>query len=109
MTRTSYIPTFLTPLSLNHQKLRTRLTTISSESDEDISEPNPHERPCPTSSQPKQCSKSCSSSSVRRYNKKKWEDQFPWLEYSEESSGAFYKECKKRGKSLLLENWEVHG
>ena len=56
MTRTSYIPTFLTPLSLNHQKLRTRLTTISSESDEDISEPSPHERRCPTSSQPKQCS-----------------------------------------------------
>ena len=79
MTRTSYIPTFLTPLSLNHQKLRTRLTTISSESDEDISEPNPHERPCPTSSQPKQCSKSCSSSSVRRYNKKSGRINFPGL------------------------------
>ena len=36
---------------------------------------------------------------VRRYNKK-WEQQFPWLEYDEHTQGAFCRECKKHGKSL---------
>ena len=38
-------------------------------------------------------------SSSRKYNKK-WEDNFPWLEFDEDCQGAFCKVCKKRGKSL---------
>ena len=74
----------------------------SSESDDDTLEPSPPKRQrttTTTTSQPKQCSKSRSVSDVRRYNKK-WEEQFPWLEYDEHTQGAFCKECKKHGKSL---------
>ncbi len=38
-------------------------------------------------------------SSKRHYNKK-WESEFPWLEYDEDHQGAFCKYCKKRGSSL---------
>ena len=39
------------------------------------------------------------SSSSRKYIKK-WEKDFPWLEYDADCEGAFYKLCKTSGQSL---------
>lgn len=39
-------------------------------------------------------SKSRSISSKRQYSKK-WEKDFPWLEYNEDVQGAFCKQCRK--------------
>ena len=76
-----------------------RSESSSSESGDEIFEPSPPKRLCTiTTSQPKQPSKSRSVSDVRRYNKK-WEQQFPWLEYDEHTQGAFCRECKKYGNS----------
>ena len=40
-----------------------------------------------------------STTSSRKYNTK-WEKDFSWLEYDEDSKGAFCKVCRKSGKSL---------
>ena len=36
----------------------------------------------------------CTIATSNRYNKK-WEQQFPWLEYDEHIQGVFFRECKK--------------
>ena len=77
-------------------------TSSSSDSDSEADsecldpKPNPPKKPR-TASQKR--SKSRSLTSNRKYNKK-WEETFPWLEYSEDHQGAFCKVCKKRGRSL---------
>ena len=50
---------------------------------------------------PKKRSKhrTASSSSSRKYQRR-WEKDFPWLEYDADSDGAFCKHCKTSGKSL---------
>ena len=69
----------------------------------------------------KHCSSSTSKPSsklgygIRRYNKK-WEETYPWLEFDENLLGAFFKLCKKVGRSLqrtggvwitkLFTNWK---
>ena len=65
------------------------------ESEIDV-QPNPPKKHC-SSSTSKPPSKS--GSGVRRYNKK-WEETFPWLKFDENSQGAFFKLCKKGGRSL---------
>ena len=40
-----------------------------------------------------------SGSGIRRYNKN-WEEILPWLEFDENLHGAFFKLCKKGGRSL---------
>ena len=54
-------------------------SSSSSSSEENITQPSPRERYCSTKSQ----SKSQPVSSVRHYNKK-WEEQFPWLEFDQD-------------------------
>ena len=63
-------------------------TTPSSDSDSDesIVEPGPSKKRCSGESQAKV--------EVRQYQKK-WEEEFPWIEFNEFSQGAFCKECKK--------------
>ena len=71
----------------------------SNSSSESEDEPSPPKRLCTiTTSKPKQPSTSRSVPDVRRYNKK-WEQQFPWLEYDEHTQGALCRECKKYGNS----------
>ena len=68
-----------------------------SEADSELQDkPSPPKKLC-TASQKR--SKSRSLTSKRKYNKK-WEENFPWLEYSEDHQGAFCKVCKKRGRLL---------
>lgn len=71
-------------------------------SDSDCSVAPPPKKQCisqPPASSVKRRSKSRPLVSIRKYNKK-WEQSFPWLEYSEDHQGAFCKICKKWGKSL---------
>ena len=70
------------------------------DSDAECLKPSPPKRHCGSSTMPEKCrTKSRSLSSKRTYNKK-WEEDFPWLEYDEVYQGAFCKFCRKRGKSL---------
>ena len=48
---------------------------------------------------PKKRSKSCFTSSTRKYLKI-WEEDYPWLHYDADCEGAFCKICKASGKSL---------
>jgi hypothetical protein len=53
--------------------------------------------------EPGSSKKHCSGESrakveVRCYQKK-WEEEFPWVEFDKFSQGAFCKECKKLGHS----------
>ena len=41
-----------------------------------------------------------SGSGIRRYNQKKREETFSWLEFDENLQDAFCKLCKKGGRSL---------
>ena len=70
-----------------------REVSSGSESEEDsISEAPPSKRPCAVPS---------SAPASRKYNKK-WEKDFPWLEYDGNFQGAFCKICRKaetRGQS----------
>ena len=70
-----------------------------SESDSECLYPKPSLRIKPRTTSHNR-SKSSSLTSKRQYNKK-WEENFPWLEYSEHHQGAFCKVCKKRG--ILLQ------
>ena len=47
----------------------------------------------------KHCVMSCNPS-TKRTNNKKWEEEFPWVQYDKDVQGAFCKVCRKRGKSL---------
>lgn len=73
------------------------------DSDSDFLEPPSPKQQCPSSSsfqheQVQRRAKSHPISSRRKYNKK-WEKEFPWLEYDEDHQGAFCKFCRKRGRS----------
>lgn len=73
-----------------------RSESTGSESGDEIFEPSSPKRLCTiATSKPSQRSK---LSDVRKYNKK-WEQQFPWLEYDEHIQGVFCRECKKYGNS----------
>ena len=82
-----------------------KLTLIASSSESEDSEaeclePSPPKKQCVSSTVPeKHCTKSRPLSSKRKYNKK-WEEDFPWLEYDQDYEGAFCEVCRKRGKSL---------
>ena len=50
------------------------------------------------SSPKRQCTRpttTASSTTQRKYNKK-WEKEFPWLDYDENSQGAFCKVCNSK-------------
>ena len=66
-------------------------TTISSDIEEDG---NLH-----PSSPKRQCTRPTTSASATTQHKckKKWEKDFPWLEYNENYQGAFCKVCRKSG------------
>ena len=71
-----------------------------SDSEAECLEPSPPKKHCVSPTVPeKRCTKSRPLSSKWKYNKK-WEEDFPWLEYDEDYRGAFCKFCRKRGKSL---------
>ena len=93
------------------QDLRHYFSTVASskgnsgdsESDSEVLAPTSPKKLCTSSSsQPESKQRRAKSrpvSSKRHYNKK-WEREFPWLEYDEDHQGAFCKDCKKRGMSL---------
>ena len=69
---------------------RLREVISGSESEEDLtSEAPPSKRPCEVPS---------SAANSRKY-KKKWETDFPWLEYDSNFQGAFCKICRKAAQS----------
>ena len=81
----------------------TKSSIVSSSSD--CVDGNEFEIDVQSHSPKKHCSSSTSKppsksgSGIRRYNKK-WEENFPWLEFVENLQDAFSKLCKKGGRSL---------
>lgn len=72
-------------------------TSSSDSSCDEADKPGPSKRQCTSSTL--HGSKIKPVSSKRQYNKK-WEEQFSWLEYDEDTQGAFCKECRKAGRHL---------
>ena len=62
--------------------------TVSSDSEEDSTS-----EALQSSSSKKQCLRPTPSASRKKYNKK-WEKDFPWLQYDENYQGAFCKICR---------------
>ena len=66
----------------------------------DIEPPAPKKQCQNLTSQASSSQGSVSSvSTKRRHHLKRWQSDFHWLEYDEDLQGAFYKHCKKWGKS----------
>ena len=77
----------------------------SSDSDSECLDPKPSPPKKPHTTSHKR-PKSRSLTSKRKYNKK-WEENFPWLEYSEDHQGAFCKVAKN--KEECFKELEEHG
>ena len=90
-----------------------KLTLIASSSESEDSEaeclePSPPKKQCVSSTVPeKHCTKSRPLSSKRKYNKK-WEEDFPWLEYDQDYEGAFCRVFAGKEESHFKEQ-EEHG
>jgi hypothetical protein len=73
-----------------------RSTAPSSDSEEDETlHPSSPKRQC-TRPSTSDYSSSSASTTQRKYSKK-WENEFPWLDYDENYQGAFCKVCRKSG------------
>ncbi len=81
----------------------------SGNSEAEYLEPSPPKKRCVTvraNVPEKRRTKSRPLSSKRKYNKK-WEEDFPWLEYDEDHEGAFCKLCRK--EESHFKEQEEHG
>ena len=77
-------------------------TTVTSDSEEDETlHPNSPKRQCIGPS-------AIASSTTQCKYSKKWEKEFPWLEYDENYQGAFCKVCSKPELNLTRK-WQCMG
>ena len=73
------------------------VSSSEAESEEEIDISSSKTSSTSTPSLPKKRTKSCSTSSSRKY-RKIWEKEHPWLQYDADCEGAFCKICKASGK-----------
>ena len=73
------------------------VSSSEAESEEEIDISSSKTSSTSTPSLPKKRTKSCSTSSSRKYQKI-WEKEHPWLQYDADCEGAFCKICKASGK-----------